>query len=85
MSYGFWAAGSVPDITGKGTRAVLMRPEWNYVCDHCGAKLRQRMSVATAKGREQAYCPHCFGNLPPRQGKHTLGYELIEPPPKPAA
>ena len=62
-----------------------MRPEWNYICGRCGAKLRQRMSVAIAKGREQAFCPHCFGALPPRDGQHTVGYELIEPPPKPPA
>ncbi len=62
-----------------------MRPEWNYTCQHCGAKLRQRMSVAVATGREQAFCPHCFRLLPARDGEHTLGYELIEPPPRPPA
>jgi hypothetical protein len=62
-----------------------MRPEWKYMCGRCGAKLRQRMSLAIAKGREQAFCPHCFGPLPARSGGHTLGYELIEPPQKPTA
>jgi hypothetical protein len=58
-----------------------MQPEWNFICDHCDAKLRLRLSAAEPKGREQAFCPHCSRPLPAHDGEHTLGYELIERPP----
>lgn len=82
---GRWRSIPTCKILGGSRKQSSMGPELNYVCPHCRSKLRQRMSVAEAKGREQAFCPYCFEPLPARSGEHTLGYELIEPPPKPAA
>jgi len=35
-----------------------------------------------AKLGEQAFCPHCMAQLTARDGPYTLGYELVEAPPR---
>jgi DNA-directed RNA polymerase subunit RPC12/RpoP len=52
----------------------------NFQCSHCGAKLLLKRRTEPKKYREAAVCPYCSVNLPPREGKDTLQYTLVEPP-----
>ena len=54
----------------------------NYSCPACNAKLLKRQLREPAKAGEQAFCPHCMAQLPARDGPYTLGYELVEAPPR---
>ena len=54
----------------------------NYSCPACDAKLLKRQRSEPAKPGEQAFCPHCMAQLPARDGPYTLGYELVEAPPR---
>ena len=51
----------------------------NYQCDNCGALLLLKRLTAPPKQGEQAFCPHCMANLPPRHGGDALQYTLVEP------
>ena len=64
----------------RGT-AAIMTPS-NYSCPACNAKLLKRQRGEPAKPGEQAFCPHCMAQLPARDGPYTLGYELVEAPPR---
>jgi hypothetical protein len=52
----------------------------NFQCPNCRAKLLLRRRTEPKKRREEALCPYCSINLPPRNGKDTLQYTLVEPP-----
>ena len=54
----------------------------NFLCSACNAKLLKRQRRETAKPGEQAFCPYCMAQLPARNGPYTLGYDLIEAPPR---
>ena len=54
----------------------------NYSCPACNAKLLKRQRGEPAKPGEQAFCPHCMAQLTARDGPYTLGYELVEAPPR---
>ena len=64
----------------RGT-AAIMTPS-NYSCPACNAKLLKCQRGEPAKPGEQAFCPHCMAQLPARDGPYTLGYELVEAPPR---
>ena len=55
----------------------------NFQCSNCGAKLLLKRRPEPKKRREEAFCPHCMVNLPPRDGKDTLQYTLVELPKHP--
>jgi hypothetical protein len=55
----------------------------NSQCSNCGAKLPLKRQTEPRRWREEALCPYCLVNLPPRDGKETLQYALIEPPRSP--
>lgn len=52
----------------------------NYQCSNCRAKLLLKHQTEPKKRREEAFCPYCMVNLPPRQGGDLLLYTLVEPP-----
>jgi hypothetical protein len=73
------AVGAV--ASGRRRTAAIMTPS-NYSCPACNAKLLKRQRGESAKPGEQAFCPHCMAQLPARDGPYTLGYELVEAPPR---
>jgi predicted SprT family Zn-dependent metalloprotease len=52
----------------------------NYVCTNCRAQLLIKRRREPRRHREEAFCPYCTINLPPRGGKDTLQYTLVAPP-----
>jgi predicted SprT family Zn-dependent metalloprotease len=52
----------------------------NWECKNCGAKLLLKRRSEPKRRREEALCPNCMINLPPRDGKDTLQYTLVELP-----
>jgi DNA-directed RNA polymerase subunit RPC12/RpoP len=52
----------------------------NFQCPNCRAKLLLKRRTEPKKRREEALCPYCSINLPPRNGKDTLQYTLVAPP-----
>jgi len=52
----------------------------DYQCSNCRAKLFRKRLREPRKHREEAFCPYCMVNLPPRSGKDTLHYTLVEAP-----
>lgn len=63
--------------THAGSMAELA---WNFQCHQCGAKYRVRRIETPLKAREKATCSHCAFDLPPRDGKDLLQYQLVERP-----
>jgi DNA-directed RNA polymerase subunit RPC12/RpoP len=57
-----------------------MANDSNYQCSNCRAKLLLKHQTEPKKRREEAFCPYCMVNLPPRQGGDLLLYTLVEPP-----
>jgi DNA-directed RNA polymerase subunit RPC12/RpoP len=57
-----------------------MANDSNYQCSNCRAKLLLKHQTEPKKRREEAFCPYCMVNLPPRQGGGLLLYTLVEPP-----
>jgi DNA-directed RNA polymerase subunit RPC12/RpoP len=57
-----------------------MANDSNYQCSNCRAKLLLKHQTEPKKRREEAFCPYCMVNLPPRQGGDLLLYNLVEPP-----
>jgi DNA-directed RNA polymerase subunit RPC12/RpoP len=51
-----------------------------YQCSNCRAKLLLKRQSEPRRRREEALCPYCSVNLPPRRGSYTLQYTLIAPP-----
>jgi hypothetical protein len=68
--------------SGHWGATMAEKQSWNYECPHCTAKLLRRGRPEPPKAREQAFCPYCSRPLSPRDGANTLGYELVEPPPR---
>jgi hypothetical protein len=68
--------------TGVITARVATVTLSNYSCPACSAKLLKRQRGEPAKPGEQAFCPHCMTQLSARDGPYTLGYELVEAPPR---
>ncbi len=52
----------------------------DYQCSNCRAKLLRKRRREPRKPREEAFCPYCMVNLPPRSGKDALEYTLAEAP-----
>jgi hypothetical protein len=59
-----------------------MTGDSNFECTNCHAKLLLKRQTEPKRRREEAFCPHCMVNLPPRQGRDLLLYTLVEPPAK---
>ena len=55
----------------------------NWKCTNCGANLLLKRRTEPKRRREEAFCPNCMVNLPPRDGKDTLQYTLVELPKTP--
>jgi len=69
-------------MTRQASGTATARPLWNFQCHNCWAKYRVRRIELPLKGREKATCKHCAFDLPPRDGKDLLQYELVERPQK---
>ena len=46
----------------------------NFQCSNCRSKLLLKRRSEPRRRREEAFCPHCGVNLPPRSGNYTLQY-----------
>jgi len=57
-----------------------MSEDSNHQCTNCRAKLLVKRRAEPKRRREEAFCPYCRVNLPPRQGGDLLLYTLVEPP-----
>jgi transcriptional regulator with XRE-family HTH domain len=60
-----------------------VRVPWNFICRTCGAKYVARRIETPFRPRERATCQHCMHELPPRDGKDLIQYELIARPAEP--
>jgi hypothetical protein len=63
----------------NGKRPGVSVP-WNFVCRACGAKYFVTRIEEPFRPGERATCQHCTHNLPPRDGKHMIKYQLIRRP-----
>jgi hypothetical protein len=59
--------------------AAMGEPDLNFACTNCRAKLLLTRRREPKKYREQAFCPQCMVNLPPRSGNYALQYKLVAP------
>jgi hypothetical protein len=73
------AATAVPSHIANMAEPNLSKWE----CTNCGAKLLLKRRTEPKRRREEALCPNCMVNLPPRDGKDTLQYALVELPKTP--